>query len=429
MDTIFALASAKGKAGVAVVRVSGSGALAAGRALCGTLPEPRHAALRAVRGASGVLDQALVLTFAQGHSFTGEEVVELHLHGSIAVVRAVVDELAAMPGLRMAEPGEFTRRALENGNLDLTQVEGLADLIEAETEAQRRQAQRVLSGAIGARAAGWRKTLVRIAALIEATIDFADEDVPVDVTPEVMSLIDRLVADLRRELVAGKSAERVRMGFEVAILGQPNVGKSTLLNVLAGREAAITSEFAGTTRDVIEVRMDLFGLPVTLLDTAGIRETSDPVERMGIDLALRRAEVADLRLFLVGRPDEPLVLPAQPGDLRVLAKSDLTDATGHLAVSGVTGAGIDRLLAEIAQELGNRLPIDGVVTRQRHLTAMQTAIEALETAQSEVRRGLGLAEIAAADVRRAVVAMDVLVGKLGVEDFLGEIFASFCIGK
>ena len=429
MDTIFALASAKGKAGVAVVRVSGSGAFAAGRALCGTLPEPRHAALRTVRGASGVLDQALVLTFAEGHSFTGEEVVELHLHGSIAVVRAVVDELAAMPGLRMAEPGEFTRRALENGNLDLTQVEGLADLIEAETEAQRRQAQRVLSGAIGLRAQGWRKTLVRIAALIEATIDFADEDVPVDVTPEVMSLIDGLVADLRRELVAGKSAERVRMGFEVAILGQPNVGKSTLLNALAGREAAITSEFAGTTRDVIEVRMDLSGLPVTLLDTAGIRDTADPVERMGIDLALRRAEAADLRLFLIARPDETLVLPAQPGDLRVLAKSDLTDATGYLAVSGVTGAGIDRLLAEIAQELGNRLPIDGVVTRQRHLTAMQTAIEALETAQSEVRRGLGLAEIAAADVRRAVMAMDALVGKLGVEDFLGEIFASFCIGK
>ena len=429
MDTIFALASAKGKAGVAVVRVSGSGAFAAGRALCGTLPEPRHAALRTVRGASGVLDQALVLTFAQGHSFTGEGVVELYLHGSIAVVRAVVDELAAMPGLRIAEPGEFTRRALENGNLDLTQVEGLADLIEAETEAQRRQAQRVLSGAIGARAAGWRKTLVRIAALIEATIDFADEDVPVDVTPEVMGLIDGLVADLRRELAAGKSAERVRMGFEVAILGQPNVGKSTLLNALAGREAAITSEFAGTTRDVIEVRMDLSGLPVTLLDTAGIRDTADPVERMGIDLALRRAEAADLRLFLIALPNEALVLPAQPGDLRVLAKSDLTDSTGHLAVSGVTGAGIDRLLAEIAQELGNRLPIDGVVTRQRHLTAMQTAIEALETAQSEVRRGLGLAEIAAADVRRAVVAMDVLVGKVGVEDFLGEIFACFCIGK
>ena len=429
MDTIFALASAKGKAGVAVVRLSGPGAFAAGRALCGTLPEPRHSALRAVRGASGVLDQALVLTFAQGHSFTGEEVVELHLHGSIAVVRAVLTELAALPGLRMAEPGEFTRRALENGNLDLTQVEGLADLIEAETEAQRRQAQRVLSGAIGLRAAGWRKTLVRIAALIEATIDFADEDVPVDVTPEVTVLIDGLVADLRREVVAGKSAERVRMGFEVAILGQPNVGKSTLLNALAGRDAAITSEFAGTTRDVIEVRMDLSGLPVTLLDTAGIRETTDPVERMGIDLALRRAEAADLRLFLLDHPDAPLVLPAQPGDFRVLAKSDLTDTQGQLAVSGVTGAGIERLLAEIAQELGNRLPVDGVVTRQRHLTAMQTAIEALETAQSEVRRGLGLAEIAAADVRRAVVAMDVLVGKLGVEDFLGEIFASFCIGK
>jgi tRNA modification GTPase len=419
MDTIYALATARGKAGVAILRLSGPGAFGAGRVLCGALPAPRQAALRMVRRGREILDQALVLCFERAHSFTGEDVVELHLHGSQAVVRAVMQEISAMPGLRLAEPGEFTRRALENGMLELTQVEGLADLIEAETEAQRRQAQRVLSGAIGLRAAGWRKTLVRIAALIEATIDFADEDVPVDVAPEV----------LRRESEAGLGAERVRSGFEVAILGQPNVGKSTLLNALAGREAAITSEYAGTTRDVIEVKMDLGGLPVTLLDTAGIRETADPVERMGIDLALRRAEAADMRIFLCAEREETLALPERTGDLRVLAKADGADNRQGLAVSGKTGAGIDRLLGAIVAELGGRVSNDGVITRQRHLTAMATAIEALETAKLQVGSGFGYAEIAAADVRRAVMAMDVLVGKLGVEDFLGEIFSSFCIGK
>ncbi|MGQ0609599.1 MAG: tRNA uridine-5-carboxymethylaminomethyl(34) synthesis GTPase MnmE [Paracoccaceae bacterium] len=429
MDTIFALASARGKAGVAVVRVSGPGATAAGTALCGRLPPPRRAGLRAISVAGEVVDQALVLRFEAGRSFTGEETVEFQLHGSLAVVRRVLEALGAMPGLRLAEPGEFTRRAMEAGRLDLTQVEGLADLIEAETEAQRRQAQRVLSGAMSARAAEWRSALVRAAALIEATIDFADEDVPVDVTPEVMALIEGLLASLRREERGGQVAERLRAGFEVAILGQPNVGKSTLLNALAGREAAITSDVAGTTRDVIEVRMDLGGLPVTLLDTAGIRDTEDPLERMGIDRALRRAEAADLRLFLVQAPGEALVMATSPGDLVVLAKADLAAAAGGLSVSGRTGQGIDALLAALAGELGARLAGDSVAMRHRHLVAIRSAIEALERARAEVEGGMGLAEVAAADVRQAVRAMDVLVGKLGVEDFLGEIFASFCIGK
>jgi tRNA modification GTPase len=242
-------------------------------------------------------------------------------------------------------------------------------------------------------------------------------------------LIDTMLAALEAELVAGKSAERIRQGFEVAILGKPNVGKSTLLNALAGRDAAITSEHAGTTRDVIEVRMDLGGLPVTLLDTAGIREAADPVERIGIERALKRAEAADLRVFLVDSLIEDLALPFRSGDLRVIAKADHGQGDDRLGVSGKTGHGIDLLIAAIVRELAHRVPQDGVVTRQRHLTAMQTAIEALEAAKIEVRGGLGLAEIAAADVRRAIVAMDVLVGKLGVEDFLGEIFASFCIGK
>lgn len=429
MDTIFALATARGKAGVAIVRLSGPGAFKAAVSLCGSLPQRRRAALRLLRSGAAVLDQALVLSFDAGQSFTGEDVVEFHLHGSVAVIQAVLKELSNLDGLRLAEPGEFTRRALENGMLDLTQVEGLSDLIEAETEAQRRQALRVLSGAIGQRAEIWRKTLVRIAALIEATIDFADEDVPVDVSPEVSSLMATLLDALRNEVRAARSAERVRAGFEVAIIGQPNVGKSTLLNALAGREAAITSEFAGTTRDVIEVRMDVDGLPVILLDTAGLRETTDPVERKGIDLALRRAEAADLRVYLLESADEAAAITLRPGDLRVVSKADQAKNWEGLSVSGLSGHGIDALLAAISAELAARIPIDGVMTRERHIAAMRSAIEALESAQIEVTGGMRLAEVAAADVRRAIAAMDVLVGRLGVEDFLAEIFSSFCIGK
>ncbi len=269
MDTIYALASARGKAGVAVVRISGPLAFLAVKNLTGDVPSARRTALRILRDAAGeVLDEALVICFEKGASFTGEESAELQLHGSIAIVNAVLRTLSEMEGLRLAEAGEFTRRALENERLDLAQVEGLADLIEAETEAQRRQALKVFSGVLGEKVERWRTALVRAAALIEATIDFADEEVPVDVSPEVLELIATVMLDLETEARGAKMAERIRDGFEVAIVGPPNAGKSTLLNALAGRDAAITSEVAGTTRDVIEVRMELGGLPVTLLDTA-----------------------------------------------------------------------------------------------------------------------------------------------------------------
>ncbi|MEO5614344.1 MAG: GTPase, partial [Cypionkella sp.] len=327
-----------------------------------------------------------------------------------------------------AEPGEFTRRALENGRLDLTQVEGLADLIEAETEAQRRQAQRVLSGAIGTRAEGWRQMLIRAAALNEATIDFADEDVPVDVTPEVLGLLDRLMAELRREIVGTFVAERVRDGFEVAIIGAPNSGKSTLLNALAGREAAITSDVAGTTRDVIEVRMDLAGVPVTFLDTAGLRATDDKVEKIGIERALERAMRADLRVFLLREPGETLLMSPEVEDLVVLGKADLMPASEG-AVSGLTGLGLDLLTARVVAVLSERVAGAGVMTRERHRVAMMRAVEAMESARVELSRRSSRAELVAAELWVAIRALDVLVGRLDVENLLDEIFASFCIGK
>lgn len=427
MDTIFALASARGKAGVAVVRLSGPLAHAAVGKFC-ALPEPRRAALRRLMLDGEVLDEALVLLFAAGASFTGEASAELQLHGSTAVVSRVLRALADIDGLRMAEAGEFTRRALENGQLDLTQVEGLADLIDAETEAQRRQAMRVLSGALGQRVEAWRRDIVRAAALIEATIDFADEEVPIDVTPEVAALIAGLLQALRSELAGATAAERVRDGFEVAIVGVPNAGKSTLLNALAGREAAITSEIAGTTRDVIEVKMDISGLSVTLLDTAGLRDSSDVVEQIGVERAIERARAADLRVFLLSEPGEALMLAPDAEDIVVLGKADARSGDER-AVSGKTGAGIDWLIAEISGRLEGRAASAGLLIRERQRIALQRAVAGLEQAQARLGRAVSLPELIAADLRDSMRALEMMVGRIDVENLLDEIFSSFCIGK
>lgn len=427
MDTIFALASARGKAGVAVIRLSGPLAHDAVGLLC-KLPVPRHAALRRLLWKDEVLDEALVLTFEAGASFTGETAAELQVHGSVAVVAKVLRVLSEIEGLRLAEAGEFTRRALENGRLDLAQVEGLADLIDAETEAQRRQALRVFSGALGQRIEGWRVDLVRAAALIEATIDFADEDVPVDVTPEVGALISGLLVRLKAELLGAGAAERIREGFEVAIVGAPNVGKSTLLNALAGREAAITSEVAGTTRDVIEVRMDIGGLAVTLLDTAGLRDADDVVERIGIGRAVERANAADLRVFLQEFEGEKLLLDAGPDDIIVLNKADQR-AAGVLAISGTSGLGLDWLVDAIAQRLEHRAASAGLLIRERQRVALLQGIAALESAERLLPRAVELPELIAADLRLSLRAMELMVGRIDVEGLLDEIFSSFCIGK
>ena len=428
MDTIFALASASGKAGVAVVRISGPDAHHAINKLTDQTSPSRGMVLRRLTDASGErLDDAVVLLFSRPASFTGEDVAELQLHGSVAVVASVLRELSGIEGLRLAEPGEFTRRALENGKLDLAQVEGLADLIESETEAQRKQAQAVFSGKLGALAEKWRSDLIRAAALIEATIDFADEDVPINVTPEVVSLIGSVSRDLIRESAGVVISERIRTGFEVAIIGEPNVGKSTLLNRLAGRDAALTSEFAGTTRDIVEVKMDLEGIPVTLLDTAGLRNTEDYVEGLGVALARNRANRADLRVFLAETCDG-FDVEVMMDDILVSPKADLRTEKEN-AVSGKTGVGVSDLVARISGILKNRTSVAGLATRERHRVAMESANQSLSSATELLKNGPDSYELVAEELRMSVRALESLVGRVGVENLLDEIFSSFCLGK
>jgi len=428
-ETIFAPATAAGVGAIAMIRISGADADAALTALTRLpLPALRVASVRQLHDAGGdVLDEALVIRFAKGASFTGESSVEVQCHGGRAVVRAILMALAAVPRLRLAEPGEFTRRALEAGRLDLAQVEGLADLVAAETDAQRRQALRQMDGVLSRRVEAWRKDLIRARALIEAVIDFVDDDVPLDVTPEVSDLLTRLDAGLTVALDGAKAAERVRSGFEIALIGPPNAGKSTLLNALAGRDVAITSEIAGTTRDVIEVSMDLNGLAVTVLDTAGLRETLDPLESMGIERAMQRARGADLRILLDpdGDADQSLL---QLGDLVVRSKADLTSAASGFRVSARSGAGMSELLVEIGTILASRVLDASELSRMRHHTAVYAAQSLVCSAQRGLAQN-GELELIAEDLRLATSALESVIGRVDAERILDDIFSTFCLGK
>lgn len=425
MDTIFAAATAPGRSGVAVIRLSGPQAHSIAMDICGSIPKSKG--LRNIIDRNGrVVDQALVLNFPGRASFTGEPVVELHVHGSPAVIKSVLALLGSFSEARPAEAGEFTRRALENGKLDLSQVEGLADLIDSETEAQRRQAMRVFEGGLAKKAKDWRDNLVRSLALLEATIDFADEDVPTDVYPEVQNLIAETVGEIRTEISGSYAAERLRNGFEVAIVGEPNVGKSTLLNRLAGRDAAITSEIAGTTRDVIEVQMDLGGIPVTLVDTAGVRVTDDSVEQIGVERARRRAETADLRVFLIENNKLPEIRHEEKDIIR-FAKVDEVDAAG-VGISGKTGEGVEDLIKEIVAVFEGQTSSVGVAIKERHRLALIDCENALLHVQSQIEHCVEV-DLISEELKAGIRSVDMIVGRVDVEDLLGEIFSSFCIGK
>lgn len=435
MDTIFAVATARGQAGVAIIRMSGPASWFAASALTHSeLPEPRCLARRVFRARDGTaIDDGLLVCFAEGESFTGEQSAEFQVHGSPAVQAALLGQLGNLPDLRPAIAGEFTRRALENGRLDLSQVEGLGDLIAAETEAQRRQALRVMRGTLSEKAASWRQDLIGALAKLNATIDFADEDVPEDMAADVDAHLTLVRSGMLAELAGSAVTERIRDGFEVALVGRPNSGKSSLINTLAGRKAAITSDVPGTTRDVIEVRLDLGGLPVTVLDTAGLRESVDEVESLGIELARDRAIAADLRLFLLG-PGEVLDgLDPQPlaEDLILMSKADLVEDAVVRAgyVSARTGFGIDRAVGQMTDILSARATGATSLIRERHRSGLEEAVRHLDSARDRVWMSAEFTELAAEDVRLALQSVDMIVGRVGVEDVLDDIFSNFCLGK
>jgi tRNA modification GTPase len=432
--TIFALSSGRLPAAIAVVRLSGPRAGDVFAAFGGKIPEPRKAVLRRLRHpeTKALIDETLALWFPGPNTETGEDMAELHLHGGRAVVAAVFAELGKLPGFRPAEAGEFTRRAFENGKLDLTAVEGLADLVFAETEAQRAQAMRQFSGALGGKAEGWRQRLIAALALVEARIDFSDEaDVPEDLTSPARDVARELAADIEQTLEGAHRGERLREGLVVAIAGPPNVGKSSLLNRLAQREAAIVSPYAGTTRDVIEVHLDLAGYPVTLLDTAGIRDSQDPVEQEGVRRAQARSDAADLVLWVV---DAAHPVAAENTEakkqLMVRNKIDLVAPPAPCAqvfdISARTGQGIDRVVSEMTRFAQDYFggPESAIVTRERHRTALQQTTACLRRALT-----VEAEELVAEELRLAARELGRLTGRVDVEDLLDVIFRDFCIGK
>ncbi len=442
-ETIFAQSSGAGRAGIAVVRISGPAAGAALTALGCTLPPARRATrARLADPTTGeTLDDALILWFPAPASFTGEDVAELHLHGGRAVIDGVLDVLSRLADTRPAEPGEFTRRAFENGKLDLTAAEGLADLIEAETEAQRRQALRQSEGALAVLYDSWRTRLTRSLAHFEAAIDFADEDLPNSMEQAALRTVSAVMDEITRHLGDGGRGERLREGFSVAIIGAPNVGKSSLLNALSRRQAAIVAATAGTTRDIVEVHLNLGGLPVAIADTAGLRKidpaAGDPVEAEGVDRALKRAQSADLRIvvFEPGKTENAESL-AQIDENTIVVVNKMDKASGEapgkiggveaLAISALTSAGMPALLERLTQEVSGRLAVSAApaLTRSRHRLALEECREALD------RAGAGAnAELVAEDLRLGVRALGRITGRVDVEDLLDVIFRDFCIGK
>jgi len=444
-DTIYALASAAGRAGVAVFRVSGPGAFEGLRCLTGLAGvEPRYAVRATVRDGEEVVDDGLVLAFAAPASFTGEDVVEYQLHGGRAVETAMLRVLAKQPGYRIAEPGEFSRRAVLNGKMDLTAAEGIADLVDAETDAQRVQARRQSRGALGALYADWRAQIVKILAYIEALVDFPDEDLPEEVWQRIRSQMEVLETGIAAHLDDGGRGERLRDGLRMAIIGPPNAGKSSLLNWLSRRDAAIVSDVAGTTRDVIEVHLDISGFPILVADTAGLRESMDSVETEGIRRARAWAASADLVLDLREAADESAPVETVEGQERILVATkvdQLSEAAraklsgSRIGVSVKTGEGTDRLLSRIGEIAADLMDVGEApaLTRARHREGLAECLEHLRRARAQASFEAGEEDVeyglVAEDLRLAARALGRVTGAVDIEEILDLVFSEFCIGK
>ena len=444
-DTIYALASARGQAGVAVVRVSGSSSLDSLKLLTNDTETPyRSALLRELKRpvSRETLDKALVLAFKSPHSYTGEDVVEYHLHGGSAVIRSVLDSLAAMKNHRMAEPGEFTRRAFENGKMDLTEAEAIADLIHAETQLQKTQALSQMGGALADIYDGWRDRLVKILAYVEAELEFPDEDLPDDILLKITPQIDAMITELDAHLNDNRRGERLRSGISIAIIGAPNAGKSSLVNALVQRDIAIVSDIAGTTRDVIEAHLDIGGYPVILSDTAGLRpdqisddKPHDVIESEGIKRALKVAREADIRVILYDGTQEhlnehSLALEEQENTIVVINKADMGMKLKHpsdpLKISVANNHGISEFLELLTSRIESLVGTSEApaLTRQRHREALLDCKGSLERCLSA-----SLPELTAEDLRLAVRHLGRITGRVDVEDLLDVIFRDFCIGK
>ena len=447
--TIVALASGRGRAGVAVIRISGPAAGSLLEQMAGVVPAPRVAARAALRDprSGQVLDDGLVLWFPAPASYTGEDVAELHVHGGAAVVSAALNALCARQGVRIAEPGEFTRRAFLNGKLDLVQAEAVADLVDAETEEQRRQALGQLEGRLSAIYDSWRVRLRDALAHLEAVIDFPDEELPEDLISSIRQNLGELLGELTAHLEDGRRGERLRDGLYVVIAGAPNVGKSSLLNALARRDAAIVSERAGTTRDVVEVRLDLGGLPVIVADTAGLREGRDEIESEGIRRALARAETADLRIVMVEaspaiKPnsrirsllDEDAMVVVNKIDLHEVAPGTRVEGRQMWPMSVTAGTGLDSFLDALEKRVERRMGRgeSPVITRERHRSSIGETAACLRRFMAGSENGEmtnARLELVAEDLRLATRTLGRITGKIGVEELLDVVFRDFCIGK
>ncbi len=427
---IFALSTNPGKSSISIIRLSGPNAFYIANKFLDKEPEIRKATRKKIIYNNDLIDIGVVIFYPFNHSYTGEQLVEFNLHGSNAVIKKMLEILCKQKNSRIAYPGEFTQRAFENNKLDLSQVEGIYNLIEAETESQRKLSLKILEGSLGIKVKKWKTQLINILSLLEASIDFSEEELPKDILKEIQNNIYKIKLDFQKELKGSKVADSINNFFEVAIVGKPNVGKSTLLNYLSQKNTSIVTNVPGTTRDIIEVKLDIKGLPVVFLDTAGLHKSNDKVEKIGIKRTLERLSKVDLRIFLINNNKELKTFEKliKNHDLVFFAKNDLKNKRNK-GISGKTGEGTDLLFDQVFNLFSKKTSSVGSVVNNRHRLIIKNSLFFIDDALSKCNSSFDKVEMIAEDIRHTINELNFLTGKVGVEDILSNIFSKFCIGK